>query len=208
MCAGQQFNSTPVTHISSVAASLATVEWMLPDLPSPWWRPAAPRNSNTRILHASANCATGEKAVVTALVRRVSSSEKLQPPARSLYNVAGACEAAGRFSWQRLRRWMHCNVPPQPAWPLQFSGSGIHPWMGILSRLVLTTPPLSPAGAPGIGETRRTLLSPPSSPDPVRLATGILRGAHFETLVFPALSRHNPVRPSLEADAGVWQTRL
>lgn len=150
----------------------------------------------------------GRKAAVTAPVRRVSSSEKLQPPASSLYNVAGACEAAGRFSWQRLRRRMHCNVPPQPARPLQFSGSGIHPWMGILSRLVLTTPPLSPAGAPGIGETRRTLLSPPSSPDPVRLATGILRGAHFETLVFPAPSSNNPVRPSLEADAGVWQTRL
>lgn len=120
------------------------------------------------------------------------------PPRVELREASAACKFFVQCGWCMPGRWPLLMAKAEAADALQRPASACpaspifgvrHPSrMGILSRLVLTTPPLSPAGAPGIGETRRTLLSPPSSPDPVRLATGILRGAYFETLVFPALS--------------------
>lgn len=91
----------------------------------------------------------GGEAVVTAIVRRVLSSKKLQPPASSLYNVAGACEAAGRFLMAKAEAADALQRPASacPASPI----FGVwHPSMdGHLVKAGTDHPSPVPCGRPG-----------------------------------------------------------
>lgn len=103
-----------------------------------------------------------------------------------------ACQRRDCVAPKLMRMRMHCNVPPQPA-PQLRTRREYH--------VGLVDPPMSHAGAPGIGETGRTLLSPLSNPNPVKLATGILTGRLSNPWYSRRLLAMQPVNgPSLEAE--------